>query len=91
MGTIPSTVSALVDVATIYRAVRKGEYVGNNLREIAMRMLESITGEKPNINIQRLKEDHYAWLQVIDGTPRQAFHARRDAGFQPLPYAPTSR
>ena len=62
-----------VDVGTIYRAVRKGEYVGNNLREIAMRMLESITGEKPNINIQKLKEDHYAWLQVIDGTPRQAF------------------
>ena len=62
-----------IDVATIYRAVRKGEYVGNNLREIAMRMLESITGEKPNINIQKLKEDHYAWLQVIDGTPRQAF------------------
>lgn len=62
-----------VDVATIYRAVRKGEYVGNNLREIAMRMLESITGEKPNIDMQKLKEDHYAWLQVIDGTPRQAF------------------
>ncbi len=62
-----------VDVATIYRAVRKGEYVGNNLREIAMRMLESITGDKPNIDLKRLKEDHYAWLQVIDGTPRQAF------------------
>ena len=62
-----------VDVATIYRAVRKGEYVGNNLREIAMRMLESISGEKPNIDLQKLKEDHYAWLQVIDGTPRQAF------------------
>jgi hypothetical protein len=62
-----------VDVGTIYRCVRKGEYVGNNLREIAMRMLESITGDKPNINIQKLKEDHYAWLQVIDGTPRQAF------------------
>lgn len=62
-----------VDVATIYRAVRKGEYVGNNLRQIAMRMLESITGEKPKIDIEKLKEDHYAWLQVIDGTPRQAF------------------
>lgn len=61
------------DVGTIYRAVRKGEYVGNNLREIAMRMLESITGDKPNINVQKLREDHYAWLQVIDGTPRQAF------------------
>lgn len=62
-----------VDVATIYRAVRKGEYVGNNLREIAMRMLESLTGDKPNIDLKRLREDEYAWLQVIDGTPRQAF------------------
>jgi hypothetical protein len=62
-----------VDVGTIYRTVRKGEYVGNNLREIAMRMLESITGDKPNIDMQKLKEDRYAWLQVIDGTPRQAF------------------
>jgi hypothetical protein len=62
-----------VDVGTIYRCVRKGEYVGNNLRETAMKMLESITAEKPNIDIQKLKEDQYAWLQVIDGTPRQAF------------------
>jgi hypothetical protein len=62
-----------VDVATIYRAVRKGESVGNNLRETAMRMLESLTGDKPNIDIGKLKEDQYAWLQVIDGTPRQAF------------------
>jgi phage portal protein BeeE len=62
-----------VDVATIAPTVRKGEYVGNNLRETAMRMLESITGDKPKIDIQKLKEDQYAWLQVIDGTPRQAF------------------
>lgn len=62
-----------VDVATIVRAVRKGEYVGNNLRMTAIRALESITGEKLNINIDSLKEDKYAWLQVIDGTPRQAF------------------
>ena len=62
-----------VDVATIVPPVRKGEYVGNNLRETAMRMLESITGDKPNLDMRKLKEDQYAWLQVIDGTPRQAF------------------
>lgn len=62
-----------VDVATIYRTVRKGEYVGNNLREIAFKMLESLTAEKPDIAIDKLKEDEYAWLQVIDGIPRQAF------------------
>jgi hypothetical protein len=62
-----------IDVGTIYRAVRKGEYIGNNLREIAMKMLESLTGEKPNIDIKRLREDHYAWIQLIEGQPRQAF------------------
>lgn len=62
-----------IDVATIVRAVRKGEYVGNNLRVTAMRALESLTGEKFNIDLESLKEDKYAWLQVIDGTPRQAF------------------
>jgi Phage portal protein len=62
-----------IDVATIVRTVRKGEYVGNNLRATAIRALESITGEKINIDINLLQEDRYAWMQVIDGTPRQAF------------------
>ena len=62
-----------IDAATIVRAVRKGEAIGNNLRVTALRALESLTGEKINIDIQSLKEDKYAWLQVIDGTPRQAF------------------
>ena len=62
-----------IDVATIVRAVRKGEAIGNNLRVTALRALESLTGEKINIDVQSLKEDKYAWLQVIDGTPRQAF------------------
>ncbi len=62
-----------VDVGTIYKAVRKGEYIGNNLRAVALKMLESLTAEKINIDINKLKEDEYAWLQVIDGAPRQAF------------------
>lgn len=62
-----------IDIGTIYRAVRKGEYVGNNLRQVALGMLESLKGEKLNIDIKSLKEDKYAWLQIIDGTPRQAF------------------
>jgi hypothetical protein len=62
-----------IDAATIVRAVRKGEYVGNNLRVTAMRALESLTGEKFNLDPKLLEEDRYAWLQVIDGTPRQAF------------------
>lgn len=62
-----------IDVATIVKAVRKGEYVGNNLRVTAIRALESLSGEKLNVDIDSLREDKYAWLQVIDGTPRQAF------------------
>lgn len=62
-----------VDVATIVRAVRKGEYVGNNLRVTALNQLQSLLGEKFNIDLSSLQEDKYAWLQVIDGTPRQAF------------------
>jgi hypothetical protein len=61
------------DVATIARAVRKGENVGNSLRITAIRALESITGEKINIDLKALQEDKYAWLQIVDGTPRQAF------------------
>lgn len=62
-----------VDVATIVRAVRKGEHIGSTLRATAIRALESITGDKIDIDLKSLNEDRYAWLQVIDGTPRQAF------------------
>jgi hypothetical protein len=62
-----------VDIGTIYKTVRKGEYIGNNLREVAIKMLEALSGEKPSIDSRKLKEDQYAWLQVIDGLPRQAF------------------
>jgi hypothetical protein len=62
-----------IDVATIYRVVRKGDTVGSGLREQAMQLLASLTGEKPNIDMNKLKEDEYAWLQVIEGQPRQAF------------------
>jgi hypothetical protein len=62
-----------VDIATIYRAVRKGEQAGANLRELALKALEAMEGQKFNIDIQKLKEDQYAWLQVIEMQPRQAF------------------
>lgn len=62
-----------VDVGTILRAVRKGENVGNNLRVAAVAALESLEGEKFSIDLDKLKEDRYAWIQMIDGQPRQAF------------------
>lgn len=61
------------DPATIVRAIRKGENVGNTIRATAIKALESITGEKIAIDLDKLKEDKYAWYQMIDGTPRQAF------------------
>lgn len=73
------------DVATIKPCVRKGEYVGNNLREAAMKLLESLTGEKSNINIASLREDEYAWMQEIDGQLRQAFTHREMLVFNLFP------
>jgi hypothetical protein len=62
-----------VDVATIFRAVRRGEQVGSNLRELALKALEAMDGTHFNIDIRKLREDQYAWLQVIEMQPRQAF------------------
>jgi hypothetical protein len=62
-----------VDIATIYRAVRRGEQIGSNLRELALKALEAMDGKTFNIDIRKLREDEYAWLQVIEGQPRQAF------------------
>lgn len=62
-----------IDVATINRAVRKGDTIGSDLRASAMRALESITGNKPKIDMAKLQEDSYAWIQIVDGIPRQAF------------------
>lgn len=62
-----------VDIATIYRAVRRGEQVGSNLRELAIKALEMMEGQKFDIDMSKLKEDKYAWLQVIEMQPKQAF------------------
>lgn len=62
-----------VDVATVMRAVRKGESVGEGLREQAMALLASLNGEKIIIDPAKFQEDEYAWIQSIEGVPRQAF------------------
>jgi hypothetical protein len=61
------------DTATIFRAVRRGEQVGSNLRELAIKALEAMEGIKFDIDMSKLKEDKYAWLQVIEMQPKQAF------------------
>jgi hypothetical protein len=62
-----------IDVATVNRAVRKGDAIGSDIRQKAIELIATLTGDKPNIDLQKLKEDEYAWVQVIDGQPRQAF------------------
>lgn len=62
-----------VDIATIYKTVRKGEAMGNNMRAVAMKMLEALTGDKNTLNPAKFEADEYAWVQVIDNLPRQAF------------------
>ncbi len=62
-----------IDIGTIRRAIRKAETIGNTLRQTAVKLIESLTGDKTTIDLQKLKEDQYAWVQVIDETPRQAF------------------
>lgn len=61
------------DVGTIERAVRKGDAVGKNMRAEAMKLLAQLTGDETTIEMGKLEEDEYAWIQKIDGLPRQAF------------------
>jgi len=61
-----------IDIGTIKRAVRHGEYA-KGVREQSIRLLEQISGETIDINIEMLKRDQYEWIQEIDGIPRQAF------------------
>ena len=59
-----------VDAGTIYKSVKKGE-AANSVRTSSIKLLENLTGVK--IDVEALKQDQYAWIQVIDGIPRQAF------------------
>ncbi|HLD91661.1 MAG TPA: hypothetical protein VI911_11740 [Patescibacteria group bacterium] len=62
------------DAGTIYPTVKKGE-TAESIRMSSLSLLESITGdiEYKKIDKKKFEEDEYAWVQVIDGMPRQAF------------------
>ena len=62
-----------IDAGTIYRSVRKGESA-EGVRRSAMKMLEYATGV--SIDQDMLEQDEYSWIQVIHGTPRQAFTSK---------------
>jgi len=61
-----------VDAGTIAPSVRKGE-AAESVRRSSIKSLEYITGHK--IDEKTLEADQYAWVQAIDGTPKQAFTA----------------
>lgn len=64
-----------VDAATIYRAVKQKSAV-QRVREEAYRLLKQIAGDEGSKIIpEKFMEDEYAYVQVIDGQPVQAFTA----------------
>lgn len=61
-----------VDAATIFRVPKGGKELGN-LREVAIKALEAIEGQTFDIDIDKLREDRYAWVQMIEMQPKQGF------------------
>ncbi len=61
-----------IDAGTIYIAAPYKEE-GDAVREEALHMLETLKNK--DFEPEKYKADEYAWIQVIEGTPRQAFTA----------------
>ncbi|CAB4127233.1 Bacteriophage/Gene transfer agent portal protein [uncultured Caudovirales phage] len=59
-----------VDAGTIYRAAPQKE-AAQALRDNARHLLETISNQK--LDPERFQNDEYAWIQVHDGRPLQAF------------------
>jgi hypothetical protein len=59
-----------VDAGTIYKAVKRGEYA-DDVRRSSIKLLEEMTGHK--IDPESALAGSYSWIQVVEGTPRQAF------------------
>lgn len=62
-----------MDAGTIYRAVPHSDQ-GAKVRKQAFRMLEKLKNEK--LRPESFANDEYAWVQVIDGHPMQAFTSK---------------
>lgn len=62
-----------VDAGTIFRSVKKGE-AAESVRRSSLKALEYVTGVK--IDQTMLEKDEYAWIQVINGMPKQAFTSK---------------
>jgi hypothetical protein len=62
-----------VDAGTIYRAAPRHDSV-EAVREQALALLQRLKGDDANkLKPEKFENDEYAWVQVINGKPRQAF------------------
>lgn len=59
------------DAGTIYKATPTNEQAQQSVRETAYQLLCTLTGKE--LERERYEQDEYAWVQVIDGTPKQVF------------------
>lgn len=63
------------DAGTIYQAAPRHASV-DSVRKQALALLEKIRGpDADKLRPEKFDNDEYAWIQVIDGRPRQAFTA----------------
>jgi len=64
-----------VDSGTIYKAVPKAHGL-EKVREEALKRLKSLRGwSKDKLDPNKFENDSYTWVQVIEGTPVEAFTA----------------
>jgi hypothetical protein len=63
-----------VDAATIYAAIPKEDHQGEQVRERALHYLEQLSNQK--LVPEKVRNHEYAWYQVINGQPVQAFEAK---------------
>lgn len=62
-----------VDAGTIFKAAPQ-KSAAQAIRDQALKILQHMKGEEGyNIDQNRFEEDEYAWIQVIDARPLQAF------------------
>jgi hypothetical protein len=63
-----------VDAGTVYPAAPGRTGPADQVREQALHLLEQLRGpDADKLKAEKFRNDEYAWVQVIDGRPRQAF------------------
>jgi hypothetical protein len=62
-----------VDAGTIFHSVKKGE-AAESVRRSSLKALQYLTGVE--IDQSMLEKDEYAWIQAINGMPKQAFTSK---------------